>query len=86
MASLIFRIVDGQTAGDESKYFGKTGVGWVLRFGGLCTLVGQFICYSNLTHSVDQGWRNVGSNGAPNANRERDEAQAGRDKSSSEGF
>jgi hypothetical protein len=47
MASLIFRIVDGETAGDESKYYGKTGVGWVLRFGGLCTLVGQLICYSN---------------------------------------
>jgi solute carrier family 45, member 1/2/4 len=46
---LIFRIVDG--AGPESnledKYFGKNGVAWVLRFGGLCTLVSLSRCFSN---------------------------------------
>jgi len=35
---MIFRIVDGAGA-DEDKYLGKNGVAWVLRFGGLCTLV-----------------------------------------------
>lgn len=26
--------------GDHTTYFGKNGVAWVLRFGGLCTLLG----------------------------------------------
>lgn len=26
--------------GDHSTYFGKNGVAWVLRFGGICTLLG----------------------------------------------
>ena len=26
--------------GDHATYFGKNGVAWVLRFGGLCTLLG----------------------------------------------
>lgn len=44
--SVIFRIVDGSSnnfsAGGNTgeAYFGKTGVGWVLRFGGLCALFG----------------------------------------------
>ncbi|KAF5344144.1 hypothetical protein D9758_008829 [Tetrapyrgos nigripes] len=44
VTSVIFRIVDGNggtTAPmDESTYYGKNGVAWVLRFGGLCTLFG----------------------------------------------
>ena len=43
-ASAIFKIVD--TAEDPSNhntYLGKNGVAWVLRFGGLCTLVGALV-------------------------------------------
>ncbi|KAJ3896085.1 major facilitator superfamily domain-containing protein [Lentinula edodes] len=47
VTSIIFRIADGNTVvegGDESNaYFGKNGVAWVLRFGGVCTLVGAVI-------------------------------------------
>ncbi|KAJ4498619.1 MFS general substrate transporter [Lentinula lateritia] len=47
VTSIIFRIADGNTVvegGDESDaYFGKNGVAWVLRFGGVCTLVGAVI-------------------------------------------
>ncbi|KAJ3810128.1 hypothetical protein F5876DRAFT_42409 [Lentinula aff. lateritia] len=47
VTSIIFRIADGNTiveGGDESNaYFGKNGVAWVLRFGGVCTLVGAVI-------------------------------------------
>ena len=42
MSSMIFRIVDGasESVGDgENIYFGKNGVAWVLRFGGLSALV-----------------------------------------------
>ncbi|KAF9451657.1 MFS general substrate transporter [Macrolepiota fuliginosa MF-IS2] len=47
--SIIFRIVDesgkdlsgGGNTGEA--YYGKTGVGWVLRFGGLCTLFGAVV-------------------------------------------
>jgi solute carrier family 45 protein 1/2/4 len=46
IASIIFKVVDGAAPpafGEEPEhtYLGKTGVGWVLRFGGLCTLVGE---------------------------------------------
>lgn len=44
VTSIIFKIVDGggsETLEDEdSTYYGKHGVAWVLRFGGLCALVG----------------------------------------------
>ncbi|KAK7470506.1 hypothetical protein VKT23_001932 [Stygiomarasmius scandens] len=45
VTSVIFRIVDGEGSiheapADESTYYGKNGVAWVLRFGGLCTLFG----------------------------------------------
>ena len=44
MTSIIFKVVDGgvrESLGDEeSTYYGKHGVAWVLRFGGLCALVG----------------------------------------------
>ncbi|KAJ4481670.1 hypothetical protein C8J55DRAFT_454555 [Lentinula edodes] len=47
VTSIIFRIADGNTVvegGDESDaYFGKNGVAWVLRFGGVCTLIGAVI-------------------------------------------
>lgn len=40
MASTIFRIVDATEDPDNhNTYLGKNGVAWVLRFGGLCTLV-----------------------------------------------
>jgi solute carrier family 45 protein 1/2/4 len=46
-SSAIFRIVDGDQpstlqllAEIPNTYFGKNGVAWVLRFGGLCTLFG----------------------------------------------
>ncbi|KAF8917872.1 MFS general substrate transporter [Mucidula mucida] len=45
-ASIIFRVVDKQVDGDpmnDNVYFGKNGVVWVLRFGGLCTLFGALI-------------------------------------------
>ncbi|KAL4242080.1 MFS general substrate transporter [Abortiporus biennis] len=43
VSSAIFRIVDSEIEDDplhHSTYHGKNGVAWVLRFGGLCTLVG----------------------------------------------
>ncbi|KAJ3716334.1 hypothetical protein DFJ43DRAFT_1006864 [Lentinula guzmanii] len=47
VTSIIFRIADGsagnETGDDSNTYYGKDGVAWVLRFGGLCTLVGAFI-------------------------------------------
>ncbi|KAJ7590853.1 hypothetical protein C8J56DRAFT_781752 [Mycena floridula] len=43
--SIIFRIVDGpgETGQGGDKYYGKNGVAWVLRFGGLCTLIGAMV-------------------------------------------
>ncbi|KAK7060524.1 hypothetical protein VNI00_001290 [Paramarasmius palmivorus] len=44
--SIIFRIVDGKQGVDpegDSTYYGKNGVAWVLRFGGLCTLFGAVL-------------------------------------------
>lgn len=42
--SIIFRIVDGTSAQEFAKdtntYLGKNGVAWVLRFGGVCSLLG----------------------------------------------
>ncbi|KAF8076526.1 major facilitator superfamily domain-containing protein [Lyophyllum atratum] len=46
VTSAIFRIVDGGPPGvvdHGNTYLGKTGVGWVLRFGGCCTLIAAFI-------------------------------------------
>lgn len=46
VTSAIFRIVDESSvkfAADGNTYYGKSGVGWVLRFGGLCTLFGAII-------------------------------------------
>jgi len=45
--SIIFRIVDGDIDADpdnHNTYLGKTGVGWILRFGGVCTLFGAMLC------------------------------------------
>lgn len=41
MSSAIFRIVDADAEGDPANnaLYGKNGVAWVLRFGGVCTLV-----------------------------------------------
>jgi len=46
--SIIFKIVDGPVTissgvGGGETYYGKTGVGWVLRFGGLCAFIGAFV-------------------------------------------
>ncbi|KAG6833887.1 hypothetical protein H0H87_007898 [Tephrocybe sp. NHM501043] len=47
VTSAIFRIVDGGAPVghllDDNRYYGKTGVGWVLRFGGVCTLLAALI-------------------------------------------
>ncbi|KAF5390590.1 hypothetical protein D9757_002692 [Collybiopsis confluens] len=45
VTSIIFRVADGGSGVEsgESTYYGKNGVAWVLRFGGLCTLVGAVI-------------------------------------------
>ncbi|KAK0191134.1 hypothetical protein F5146DRAFT_1137928 [Armillaria mellea] len=44
VSSFIFRVVDKSTEGDSSDvFYGKNGVVWVLRFGGLCTLAGAMI-------------------------------------------
>ncbi|KAI0324961.1 MFS general substrate transporter [Cubamyces sp. BRFM 1775] len=44
VSSAIFRIVDADEAGgSENALYGKNGVAWVLRFGGVCTLFGAFI-------------------------------------------
>ncbi|KAK0490841.1 hypothetical protein IW261DRAFT_1556007 [Armillaria novae-zelandiae] len=44
VSSFIFRVVDKSIEGDPSDvFYGKNGVVWVLRFGGLCTLVGAMI-------------------------------------------
>ena len=45
VTSAIFRIVDGNSPVDTGRttYLGKTGVGWVLRFGGFCALIGVLI-------------------------------------------
>ncbi|KIY49325.1 MFS general substrate transporter [Fistulina hepatica ATCC 64428] len=40
VSSFIFKIVDGPTEIDGDTFYGKNGVAWVLRFGGLCTLFG----------------------------------------------
>jgi solute carrier family 45 protein 1/2/4 len=44
-ASAIFKVVDAEAHNDPMNtgaFYGKNGVAWVLRFGGLCTLV---CCY-----------------------------------------
>jgi len=47
ISSAIFRIVDQRQragpGGGEYLYYGKNGVSWVLRFGGLCAFVGAAI-------------------------------------------
>ncbi|KAG6903506.1 hypothetical protein C0995_005529 [Termitomyces sp. Mi166 len=46
VTSAIFRIADGgspELLADDNKYYGKTGVGWVLRFGGCCALIAALI-------------------------------------------
>ncbi|KAF9653396.1 MFS general substrate transporter [Thelephora ganbajun] len=44
--SLIFKIVDGSEQNDETTYYGRNGVAWVLRFGGFCTLFGAIVARS----------------------------------------
>ncbi|EIW82085.1 MFS general substrate transporter [Coniophora puteana RWD-64-598 SS2] len=48
VSSAIFRVVDeADPAADPLQggtYLGKNGVAWVLRFGGLCTLIGAVVC------------------------------------------
>ncbi|KAI0036808.1 MFS general substrate transporter [Vararia minispora EC-137] len=49
ISSAIFRAVDAenvgvQEPGPQNSYYGKNGVAWVLRFGGLCALFGAAMC------------------------------------------
>jgi hypothetical protein len=42
ITNLIFRAVDGakeDNPNDHNIYYGKNGVAWILRFGGLCTII-----------------------------------------------
>jgi len=46
-ASVIFKLADAQAHDNPANtgaFYGKNGVAWVLRFGGLCTLVGAALC------------------------------------------
>jgi len=47
IASAIFKLTDPHTKinpdGPDNVYYGKNGVSWVLRFGGLCALIGALI-------------------------------------------
>jgi solute carrier family 45 protein 1/2/4 len=48
VSSAIFRVVDADIDGDPNNhntYLGKNGVAWVLRFGGLCTLVSFILSF-----------------------------------------
>ncbi|GMK54571.1 hypothetical protein CspeluHIS016_0111570 [Cutaneotrichosporon spelunceum] len=46
VASIIFKVVDGDLPPDhlESEFHERTGVSWVLRFGGLAALAGAALC------------------------------------------
>lgn len=46
ISSAIFRIADQsrEPGAPEYVYYGKGGVGWVLRFGGICAFLGAAIC------------------------------------------
>ncbi|KAG9007123.1 hypothetical protein FRB90_009533 [Tulasnella sp. 427] len=46
ISSAIFRIADQSRdpSAPEYVYYGKNGVGWVLRFGGICAFLGAAIC------------------------------------------
>jgi solute carrier family 45 protein 1/2/4 len=46
-SSAIFRLADASAHTDPTNtdtYYGKNGVAWVLRYGGLCTLFGAVLC------------------------------------------
>ncbi|KAH8999258.1 MFS general substrate transporter [Lactarius akahatsu] len=46
-SSAIFRLADAEVHADPTNtdtYYGKNGVAWVLRFGGLCALAGAVLC------------------------------------------
>ena len=45
-SSVIFKLVDAEAHNDPTNtgaFYGKNGVAWILRFGGLCTLVCYFL-------------------------------------------
>jgi len=47
VSSAIFRVADAEAHTDPTNtdtFYGKNGVAWVLRFGGLCTLFGAVLC------------------------------------------
>lgn len=65
ISSLIFKITDknqhtqlpGGPSGPTYNYYGKNGVGWVLRFGGLLAFVGlSLISFRLQTNCGYQGW------------------------------
>ena len=47
-SSLIFRIVDAEAEDStgDTAFYGKNGVAWVLRFGGVCTMVSFLFFHS----------------------------------------
>jgi len=63
VSSAIFRAVDADTDKDPTNhntYLGKNGVAWVLRFGGLCTLLGAiFARMVPLTQAENQMRRSL---------------------------
>ena len=55
-SSAIFRAVDADVDDDptnHSTYYGKNGVAWVLRFGGLCALVSRLTLCSTADSPYD---------------------------------
>jgi len=62
-SSAIFKLVDEAHSDPTSfgAYYGKNGVAWVLRFGGLCTLFGAVLCRMvPLTHTEREMRRRLG--------------------------
>lgn len=78
VASAIFRAVDAEIDDDPSNhttYYGKNGVAWVLRFGGVCALVSSYsfeISFMPLLTFNSLGWRIRCSDGTPNQDGEGD--------------
>lgn len=82
-ASAIFKIVDtAEDPNNHDTYLGKSGVAWVLRFGGLCTLV-CFCAFfsSDISNALDgAGWRSIREDGASHEDGEGDASPPGRDE------
>lgn len=64
VASAIFKAVDADIDDDPNNhttYYGKNGVAWVLRFGGVCTLVGcvRITFWIGITNDILHNFRLV---------------------------